>query len=124
MRAIYGRFVTKVDEIKSFSWGEAAFMEIHNSLFRFCKDAEKKSSKESKVGIGGCIFALMAFAFQYIRPLRKLYKDYRNAITTHAFAEQSISDLRWAPPPHNWLKHNFDGAIFEELEAIGIGAAI
>ncbi|KAL3533817.1 hypothetical protein ACH5RR_007338 [Cinchona calisaya] len=74
MRAIYGRFVTKVDKIKSFSWGEAALVEIHNSLFEFCKDAEKKSSKESKAGVGGCMFALMAFAFQYIRPLRKLYK--------------------------------------------------
>ncbi|KDP24848.1 hypothetical protein JCGZ_25318 [Jatropha curcas] len=70
---MYGRFMRNVEEIKSYARGEVALVEIHHNLNQFKKTSILKSAKESKAGIRGCAFALMVFAFQYIRPLHKLF---------------------------------------------------
>ena len=31
---------------------------------------------------------------------------------------------RWSPPPNSWCKANFDGAVFQELGAAGLGVVI
>lgn len=36
----------------------------------------------------------------------------------------SSAPIHWSPPPYSWCKANFDGAIFQELEAVGVGVVI
>ena len=34
---------------------------------------------------------------------------------------QPSGPTRWSPPPNSWCKANFDGAVFQELGAAGLG---
>ena len=39
-------------------------------------------------------------------------------------SHQPLALVHWFPPPNSWCKANFDGAIFQELGAAGIGVVI
>ncbi|CAJ2663292.1 unnamed protein product [Trifolium pratense] len=52
----YLNLIRNVDDIKTFAWGAASWVNLHSSLRTFKEDV-------TKVGISGCSFALMVFAF-------------------------------------------------------------
>nr|POE54006.1 hypothetical protein CFP56_35183 [Quercus suber] len=58
---------------------------------------------------------LLQWATQYL-------EEYRTAMDLLPIAQESVQHvMRWSPPPTPSLKFNVDGAIFAELQSVGVG---
>ncbi|KAK9997512.1 hypothetical protein SO802_022198 [Lithocarpus litseifolius] len=51
-------------------------------------------------------------------------KDFQLSSLSPPKAPSHTSDIKWLPPPSNWVKINFDGATFNESSSAGLGAII
>lgn len=51
-------------------------------------------------------------------------KEFQDVQELPTIPFQSLEPTNWSPPLNSWCKVNFNGAIFQELEAAGLGVVI
>ena len=63
-----------------------------------------------------------------LRLLNSLAKDalleFQHAHSTDPSPPSTRSQIKWEPPPMDWFKINFDGAVFQEKGEAGLGIII
>nr|POF25720.1 hypothetical protein CFP56_35478 [Quercus suber] len=84
----------------------------------------KQSENSNMAGGPTCPVVLSCFICGLGNPLCLVIQDHQVARPLPLSHSTPLSPIKWSPLPVNWVKVNFDGALFKDTSSAGLGVII